>query len=52
MLYKPFANRIHAAEGFVAEAKFATGKALVFGRGTEKNIPKGNQLIETAAEAT
>ena len=32
------------------EAKFATGKALVFGRGTEKNIPKGNQLIETAAE--
>ncbi len=32
------------------EAKFSTGKALVFGRGTEKNIPKGNQLIETAAE--
>ena len=33
------------------EAKFATGKALVFGRGTEKNIPKGIQLIEIAAEA-
>ncbi|EJL6724115.1 sel1 repeat family protein [Vibrio alginolyticus] len=32
------------------EAKFSTGKALVFGRGTEKNIPKGYQLIETAAE--
>ncbi|PFG58574.1 TPR repeat protein [Vibrio sp. ES.051] len=31
-------------------AKFATGKALVFGRGIEKNIPKGHQLIETAAE--
>ncbi|EIZ1337822.1 sel1 repeat family protein [Vibrio parahaemolyticus] len=32
------------------EAKFTTGKALVFGRGVEKNIPKGHQLIETAAE--
>ncbi len=41
---------IAGMEGGDTEAKFATGKALVFGRGTEKNIPKGNQLIETAAE--
>ncbi|MBR9786827.1 MAG: sel1 repeat family protein [Vibrionaceae bacterium] len=32
------------------EAKFVTGKALVFGRGVEKNIPKGHELIEEAAE--
>ncbi|GAJ71446.1 FOG protein containing TPR repeat [Vibrio sp. JCM 18904] len=41
---------IAGMEGGDTEAKFSTGKALVFGRGTEKNIPKGNQLIETAAE--
>ncbi|NDJ81029.1 sel1 repeat family protein [Vibrio campbellii] len=40
---------IAGLEGDV-EAKFATGKALVFGRGTEKNIPKGHQLIEEAAD--
>ncbi|EKO3817693.1 tetratricopeptide repeat protein [Vibrio harveyi] len=32
------------------DAKFATGKALLSGRGTEKNIPKGHQLIEMAAD--
>ncbi len=32
------------------EAKFVTGKALVFGRGVEKNIAKGHELIEEAAE--
>ena len=40
---------IAGLEGDV-EAKFATGKALAFGRGTEKNIPKGHQLIEEAAD--
>ncbi|EDP59713.1 SEL1-like repeat protein [Vibrio sp. AND4] len=40
---------IAGIEGDV-EAKFAHGKALVFGRGTEKNIPKGHQLIEEAAD--
>lgn len=40
---------IAGVEGDV-EAKFATGKALIFGRGTEKNIPKGLQLIQEAAE--
>ncbi|MDF2153058.1 tetratricopeptide repeat protein [Vibrio sp. CAU 1672] len=39
---------IAGAEGDT-EAKFATGKALVFGRGIEKDIPKGTQLIEEAA---
>lgn len=39
---------IAGLEGDV-EATFATGKALVFGRGTEKNITKGYQLIEAAA---
>lgn len=32
------------------EAKFVTGKALVFGRGVEKNLAKGHELIEEAAE--
>ncbi|MGR5238931.1 hypothetical protein [Vibrio alfacsensis] len=39
---------IAGVEGDV-EAKFATGKALVFGRGVEKNLHKGHQLIEEAA---
>ncbi|BCN26736.1 tetratricopeptide repeat protein [Vibrio alfacsensis] len=39
---------ISGMEGDV-EAKFATGKALVFGRGTEQNLTKGIQLIESAA---
>ncbi|AXY03514.1 sel1 repeat family protein [Vibrio alfacsensis] len=39
---------ISGMEGDV-EAKFATGKALVFGRGTEQNLTKGVQLIEAAA---
>jgi TPR repeat protein len=30
-------------------AKFEMGKALIFGRGTEKNIPKGYTLIEESA---
>ncbi|MEX3071452.1 tetratricopeptide repeat protein [Vibrio alginolyticus] len=33
-----------------ADAKFTTGKALVFGRGVEKNETKGLELIEAAAE--
>ncbi|MGF1754102.1 sel1 repeat family protein [Vibrio makurazakiensis] len=32
-------------------AKFEMGKALVFGRGTTKNIPKGYGLIEESANA-
>ncbi len=32
-----------------AEAKFITGKALVFGRGVEKNDDKGHEFIEMAA---
>ncbi len=32
------------------EAKFVTGKALVFGRGVEQNIAKGHELIEEAAD--
>ncbi|WP_322805071.1 tetratricopeptide repeat protein [Vibrio alfacsensis] len=39
---------ISGMEGDI-EAKFATGKALVFGRGTEQNLTKGVQLIESAA---
>ncbi len=31
-------------------AKFTSGKALVFGRGIEKNETKGHELIEAAAE--
>ncbi len=31
------------------EAKFATGKALIFGRGIEQNLSKGYELIEAAA---
>ncbi len=31
------------------EAKFEAGKALVHGRGIEKNLPKGYRLIEEAA---
>jgi len=33
------------------QAKFEMGKALVYGRGTTKNIPKGNSLIEEAANS-
>ncbi|NOH97183.1 tetratricopeptide repeat protein [Vibrio sp. 99-70-13A1] len=32
-------------------AKFEMGKALIFGRGTTKNIPKGYSLIEESASA-
>ncbi|WP_440878259.1 tetratricopeptide repeat protein [Vibrio natriegens] len=32
------------------EAKFITGKALVFGRGVEQNVAKGHELIEEAAD--
>ncbi|MGR5453241.1 tetratricopeptide repeat protein [Vibrio alfacsensis] len=39
---------IAGLEGDV-DATFATGKALVFGRGVEKNLAKGHQLIEAAA---
>nr|WP_319556794.1 tetratricopeptide repeat protein [uncultured Vibrio sp.] len=40
---------ISGVEGDI-EAKFVTGKALVFGRGVEKNLAKGHELIEEAAE--
>ncbi|MGP8306199.1 tetratricopeptide repeat protein [Vibrio sp. YIC-376] len=40
---------IKGMEGDI-DAKFVAGKALVFGRGIEKNIPKGHELIESAAE--
>lgn len=33
-----------------ADAKFATGRAYVFGRGVERNETKGHELIEAAAE--
>ncbi|MGR5134115.1 tetratricopeptide repeat protein [Vibrio alfacsensis] len=39
---------IAGLEGDV-DATFATGKALVYGRGVEKNLTKGHQLIEAAA---
>lgn len=40
---------IKGMEGDI-DAKFVTGKALVFGRGIEKNMSKGHELIEAAAE--
>ncbi len=39
---------IAGVEGDV-DAKFTSGKALVFGRGVEKNPTKGHELIEAAA---
>ena len=40
---------IAGVEGDV-DARFGTGKALVFGRGIEQNTSKGLELIESAAE--